>query len=521
MNGLIDLAWSERWQLAEATAAHLDLVMEALVLAVLIGVPLGILAMRSRAAERVVVGLANVLQTVPSLALLGFLLIVFRGQIGKPPARAALVVYALLPIIKNTILGLRSIPRDVAEAAVGLGMTAWQRLRIVELPLAVPIVLGGVRVATVASVGMATIAAAIGAKGLGSYIFRGVSLSDSRLILLGSIPAAVLALACDASLGEVEHALDPSRPRRSRFRTVAASAAILVLLGVAAWGWLSDRAADRARSTTVVIGSKDGSEMILLGHMLADLVEARTEFHVDRRFNLGGTLVCYNALSQGGLDAYVEYTGTALMAILKEPPQNDPEVVLKRVRTVLADRDGVATLEPFGFENTFALLMRREQAESLGIRSISDLRRHLATIRPGFGPEFMNRPDGYPGLTKAYGLDFATAPREMDRNLLYQAVAQGSIDLAAGDSTDGRIAAFNLISLQDDRRYFPPYEAVPLVRNATLRKDARLREAFDELAGQIDASTMRRLNQEVDVKRRDPAAVAREFLRSKGLLPAG
>lgn len=520
MNGLMELAWSERGRLIESTAAHLDLVIEALVLAVLIGVPLGILAIRSRMAERLVVGLANVLQTIPSLALLGFLLIVFRGQIGKPPARAALVVYALLPIIKNTILGLRSIPRDVTEAALGLGMTAWQRLRIVELPLAVPILLGGVRVATVASVGMATIAAAIGAKGLGSYIFRGVSLADSRLILLGSIPAALLALACDASLGEVEHALDPTRPRHSRIRGLAASVAIVTLLGMAAWGWWLDRESGTS-DKTIVIGSKDGSEMILLGHMLADLVEARTDYKVDRRFNLGGTLVCYNALRQGGLDAYVEYTGTALTTLLKEPPQNDPPVVLHRVRAVLADRDKMTCLDPFGFENTFAILMRREQAEALGIRTISDLRRHVATIRSGFGPEFMNRPDGYPGLIQAYELDFAIGPREMDRNLLYQAVAQGSIDLAAGDSTDGRISAFDLVSLKDDRRYFPPYEAVTLVRTETLQRDSRLRKALDQLAGQIDAATMRRLNQEVDVKRRDPATVAREFLRSKRLVPAG
>src|SRR5947208_507073 len=205
-HGLLALAWSERGALASSTAAHLDLVLEAILLAVIIGVPLGILATRSRALERVVLGLANVFQTMPSLALLGFLLIVF-GQIGKPPALAALVIYALLPIVKNTVLGLRSIDRGVLEAAVGMGMTAWQRLRIVELPLAVPIILGGVRVAAVASVGMATIAAAIGARGLGSYIFRGVALSDTRLILLGSVPAALLALACDAALGEVEHTL--------------------------------------------------------------------------------------------------------------------------------------------------------------------------------------------------------------------------------------------------------------------------------------------------------------------------
>ncbi|MBY0396753.1 MAG: ABC transporter permease/substrate-binding protein, partial [Thermoleophilia bacterium] len=324
MTDFWSLAWAQRGALAEATAAHLDLVLEALALAVLIGVPLGILATRSRRFEAAVLAGANILQTVPSLALLGFLLIAFGGAIGKAPALAALVIYALLPVIKNTILGLRSLDPGVAEAAVGLGMTAWQKLRLVELPLAVPIVLGGVRVATVAAVGMATIAAAIGAKGLGTFIFRGVSLSDPRLILLGALPAAFLALACDAALGELERALDPHRERPTRLRAGLALGAVGLLLMAALWGawlerpgWLRGNASGRP----VVIGSKDGTEMILLGHMLADLVEAETGRPVDRRFNLGGTLVCYNALKQGGLDVYVEYTGTALTTLLKEPPR--------------------------------------------------------------------------------------------------------------------------------------------------------------------------------------------------------
>jgi osmoprotectant transport system permease protein len=518
MRPWLELVWAERGPLVAATAAHLDLVVEALLLAVLVGVPLGILATRSRAAEHIVVTLANVLQTVPSLALLGFLLIVFRGEIGKKPAMAALVVYALLPIVKNTILGLRSIPRSVSESALGLGMTAWQRLWLVELPLAVPIVLGGVRVATVAAVGMATIAAAIGAKGLGSYIFRGVALADPRLILLGAVPAALLALACDAALEEIERALDPTRPRHSRARAVLAFTAIAALLALAAWGWwLEQRAGSRAES--IVVGSKDGSEMIVLGHMLADLVEAETPLAVDRRFNLGGTLVCYNALKRGGLDAYVEYTGTALTTILHEPPDNDPRRVLARVRSELASRDGVRCLDPLGFENTFALLMRRADATRLGIRTISDLRQHQDTIRPGFGPEFMNRPDGYPGLIRAYSLSFAHTPRELDRNLLYQAVAQRTLDLAAGDSTDGRILTLDLVVLEDDRRFFPPYQAVPLVREETLRRHPRLGRVLDRLADKIDAQTMQRLNHEIDGRHRDPAAVAREFLRAQHLLP--
>jgi osmoprotectant transport system permease protein len=392
-------------------------------------------------------------------------------------------------------------------------MTAWQRLRLVELPLAVPIVLGGVRVATVAAIGMATIAAAIGAKGLGGYIFRGVALSDTRLILLGAVPAALLALACDAALGEIEHRLDPTRPRHSRARTLLAELAIAALLALAAWGLWLERPRS-ARPATIVIGSKDGSEMMILGHMLADLVEADTPLKVDRRLNLGGTLVCYNALKRGGLDAYVEYTGTALTTILHEPPATDPGRVLQQVRTELDRRDQVRCLDPFGFENTFAILMRRDEARRLGIRTLSEVRRHQDQLRPGFGPEFMNRPDGYPGLVRAYGLNFAHTPREMDRNLLYQALAQGSIDVAAGDSTDGRILTLDLVVLEDDRHFFPPYQAVPLVRDETLRHHPELASTLNRLAGKIDAATMRRLNHEVDGKHRDPAEVAREFMRN-------
>jgi osmoprotectant transport system permease protein len=517
VKSLYSLLLAERQSLWLATAAHLDLVLESLVVAVVIGVPLGILAMRAKWLKRSILTVANVLQTVPSLALLGFLLIMFHGTIGKPPALAALVIYALLPIIKNTILGLEGLDRGVAEAALGMGMTSWQRLWLVELPLAVPVLLGGVRVAAVAAVGMATIAAAIGAKGLGNYIFRGVALSNPRLILLGAIPAALLALACDAALGEIERWLDPKRRKLSRGRFAIALAAIFALVAIAVSG-AANEFQFRSNNRTVVIGSKDGGEMIVLGHMLADLVEAHTNLKVDRRLNLSGSLVCFNALERGGLDAYVEYTGTALTTILNEPPRNNPRRVLEIVRDRLAKR-GIACLAPFGFENTFALLMRREQAERLGVRRISDLRAHLDAIRPGFGPEFMNRPDGYPGLIRAYGLKFAHAPREMDRNLLYEAVARGSLDLAAGDSTDGRIVALGLVQLEDDLHYFPPYEAVPLVRAETLRKHPDLRGVLNRLAGRIDADTMRALNQEIDQKKRDPAVVAREFLQKIGLVP--
>ncbi len=305
------LAWDQWRELLSAASAHLDLLVEALAIASLIGIPLGISASRSRAVEKVVLGLANVLQTVPSLALLGFLLVAFHGAIGKPPALAALAIYALLPIIKNTVLGLRGVNSEVIEAAVGMGMTPRQRLRMVELPLAIPMILGGVRVAAVASVGMATIAAYIGAKGLGSYIARGLATRDPRMTLLGAVPAALMALACDAALGELERRLDPRRARGSRLRGNLAIAAIIFLIAAACWGAVGEWRS-RPGKSTVVVGSKDGGEMMILGHMIADLIEADTDLKVVRTMNLGGTLVCYDALVGGSLDVYVEYTGTAL-----------------------------------------------------------------------------------------------------------------------------------------------------------------------------------------------------------------
>jgi glycine betaine/choline ABC-type transport system substrate-binding protein len=214
---------------------------------------------------------------------------------------------------------------------------------------------------------------------------------------------------------------------------------------------------------------------------------------------------------------YLEYTGTALTTILKQPPLRDPGATLAAVSEGVS-RDGVAMLEPLGFENTFALLMRAEQARSLGLASISDLHRVEHQIRAGFGPEFMNRPDGYPGLVRAYDLSFSEPPLELDRNLLYQSVAQGVLDLAAGDSTDGRIDALDLFALEDDRQYFPHYQAVPLANAAALGRYPAVRTAINRLAGNLDVATMRRLNRRIDLDKADARTVAREFLKEVGLL---
>jgi glycine betaine/choline ABC-type transport system substrate-binding protein len=267
----------------------------------------------------------------------------------------------------------------------------------------------------------------------------------------------------------------------------------------------------------VRVGSKNFTEQVVLGEIAAQALELRG-VAVERRLDLGGTLVCHTALMSGQLDLYPEYTGTALTAILGRKPASDREAVRSVVAAEYARRWGLVWAPPLGFEDTFALVMRAGQAQKLGIVKISDLVAHEDLLRPGFGYEFLERPDGYPGLAAAYGLRFERRPAEMDLGLLYAALDQGEVDVVAGNSTDGLIQAMHLKVLEDDRRYFPPYEAAFVVRGAVW-KSARVRGALEGLDGRIDAETMRRLNAAVDRDRRRPRDVAREFLA--GLPSAG
>src|SRR5688572_15037971 len=313
---------SHRAELVEMLQQHLTLVVLAIGAAVAIGVPAGVLAARRPAIGRPVLAVANVAQTIPSLALLGFLLpIPFIGGVGPRTAVVALILYALLPIVRSTAVGLRSIDPSVVEAGVAMGMTPRQLLRLVELPLALPSIVAGIRVATVVTIGTATIAAAIGAGGLGEYIFRGLSMVDLTVILAGAIPAAVLAILADALLTLAERQLQPSRGARHRRRELLAAAGVILAAfaaaGVSAWSQ-----ADR-----VVVGSKNFTEQVILGELVAQSLE-RAGVQVTRKLNLGGTFICDQALRSGDIDVYVEYTGTAWTAIFRQPASRDRDAVI-------------------------------------------------------------------------------------------------------------------------------------------------------------------------------------------------
>jgi len=273
----------------------------------------------------------------------------------------------------------------------------------------------------------------------------------------------------------------------------------------------------KQRSVTIVVGSKNFTEQLVLAELFAQQIEAQTALHVDRRLNLGGTLLSHDALVSGKIDLYPEYTGTALMAVLNDPPESDPSEVFRRVQAEYRSRFQVEVLPPLGFNNTFAIVVRGEDAEKMHLRKVSDVAAYASKLRAGFGYEFMERPDGYRGWTAAYGLRFRSAPRILDLGLLYRALEDKQVDPVAGNSTDGIIAALHMVVLEDDRHYFPPYEAVPLVRVATLQKHPEVREAITALAGKISGDEMRRLNYSVDGEHRDPASVVREFRQAKGL----
>jgi osmoprotectant transport system substrate-binding protein len=275
----------------------------------------------------------------------------------------------------------------------------------------------------------------------------------------------------------------------------------------------------KTEERTVAVGAKHFTEQEILGEIMAQMIERNTGIRVERRFNLGGTMVCFNALKTGDIDLYAEYTGTGLVNILGMNAINDADETYNTVKRIFRKKFNLVWLPHFGFNNTYTLTMRKEQAAKLRVKTISDLARYADRLQPGFDAEFMERPDGYRGLGKKYGFVFKKEPKQMDPGLMYKALAEKAVDVIDGFATDGRIPAYNLVVLEDDRGFFPPYYAAPLVRELMLAKYPELRTVLDRLGGQIDNETMQRMNFSVDKEERRPADVAREFLVSHGLVP--
>ena len=302
--------------------------------------------------------------------------------------------------------------------------------------------------------------------------------------------------------------LQPRHSRRAHW---------VVLLVALIVGTLGVSGCRKEREPRITVGSKFFTEQVLLAELLAQQIEAKTGIKVRRKTNLGGTLLVHKAVLAGELDLYVEYTGTALTAVLHETPSGDSLSVYRRVKQAYADRFHLELAEPLGFENTFAMVIRAEDAKSMSLRNASDIASIAPRWRIGVGYEFLERPDGFRGWSEQYRLHFAGEPQVMDLGLLYRALLDRKVDIVAGNSTDGLIDSLGLVALDDDRHYFPPYDAAPVVRQSTLAEYPQLKAVLPELANKVSASDMRRMNYAVDGRLNDPAEVIREFRKSKGL----
>jgi osmoprotectant transport system permease protein len=532
-------------EILQRSGEHVLLVALAVALALAIALPLGVLIQERPRLARLVLGTASVVQTIPSLAIFGLLLSVpLLGGIGPTPAVVALTLYALLPLLRGLVSGLSLVPPGITEAGRALGLNRRQVLLHLQFPLAIPSLMAALRVATVISVGVATIAAAIGAGGLGVFIFRGIATVNNTLLLAGALPSAAIALAADAALGALEKRLSYQSPKRLRQwrwpmswpmswpiswqgRWAAALLVALLLAIPLAWRW-GGPGADTA--ATVVIGAKGYTEQLILGELLAQEIEAKTPLRVKREFSLGSTFLVHEALRRGRIDGYVEYTGTAWTAILNQPPlpplpqQQRAEQraeqrakVWQNVRQLYSERYGLRLFPSLGFENTFAILIRGADGQRLGLRTISDAVAPARQWTAAFGYEFLNRADGFSGLAQRYGLRFAKPPSAMDLGLTYRALADGRVDLIAGDSTNGLIALLQLQQLEDDLGYFPPYNAVPVFQEASLRRHPELIAIVEQLTGRLSAATMQKLNAAVDQQRQTPEQVVRRWRQETGL----
>ena len=518
-----DFVVSRQDQIIKLTMEHIQLTVLSVFIAIIVGIPLGILISRVKKLSGPVIGFANVIQAVPSLALLGFLIPVLG--IGSTPAILMVFLYCLLPIIKNTHTGLLNINPDVIESSKGMGMTGGQILKMVQLPLALPIIMTGIRIAAVTAVGLMTIAAFIGAGGLGYLVFSGVQTVDNNMILAGAIPACILALVIDFVIGKIEKVVVPegikapgtkssSKTKGRVFKNkkikIAAACLVSIIIGAGIFN------AYTKNKNIIVIGSKNFNEQLILGNMISSLIEKNTDYKVERKLNLGGTSMVFNAINSGDIDIYVEYTGTGLVNIMKQQPTGNSDKVYSDVKDYFHKNYKLEWLDPLGFNNTYVLAVKEETAKKYNIKTISELATISGNLNLGVTMEFANRQDGYLGLQKLYNLNFKNV-KGIDGGLRYSSLEQEQTQVTDAFSTDGLLKKFKLKSLKDDKNFFPPYYAVPLVREDTLKKYPKLRPLINKLAGQLTEDVMIELNYRVD-NGEESGKVAEEFLSKKGLI---
>ena len=526
--------------LPETLGNHLTLCIVSLLLGMVISLPLAVIAVRRRRLQALLLGIASVIQTVPGLALLALMVPLLAAlglltsrlagveisALGFTPTVIALTLYSMLPMMRNTVTGISGVDPDLTEAARALGMTPSQVLWKVELPLATPVILAGIRTATVWVVGTATLSTPVGQVSLGNHIFMGLQTRNWTAVLFGCVAAAGLALALDLLVGGLERA---ARHRSKPLATACAAGLVLLIGGgllaprlaasagrLSATGSLPAPSAQEATARPVRIGTKTFTEQYVLGHLLEAVLSANG-FSTQRMDSLGSTIV-FDALRSGEIDVYVDYSGTIWANHMQRSGGGSRREIVDEVTRWLASESGLICLGSLGFENAYALAMRRDLAERLGLRTIADLAPHAASLSIGGDYEFFGRPE-WRQIQVAYGLSFARQV-SFDSTFMYGAAARGEADVISAFSSDGRIEAFDLVVLQDPLQVIPPYDAILLVSSRAAARPG-LVPALRPLVGTIEVRDMRRANYMVDrdVDKRTVSEAAQWLGRRAGVLP--
>lgn len=500
---------------------HIYLTTIAVIFAIIVGVPLGILISNSPKIKKPTMGIANIIQAIPSMALLGFM-IPFLG-IGRIPAIVAVFLYSLLPIIKNTNAGISNISPQIIEAANGIGLTRIQVLYKIEIPLALPVIMAGVRVAAVTAVGLMTVAAFIGAGGLGYLVFLGIRTVNTSQILAGAIPACILALLVDFTLGMLENLVTPISLQKGNFkklkkvRLLKKVFLLFIMIFFCSVFFIKTYKTDSPKGKTLVIGSKDYTEQTILSNLAAIYIENNTDITIDRKFDLGGTKIIFPALKNGDIDMYFEYTGSAYADTLAYEPISDINEVYRVVKNDFKNKFNIEVLNLTKFNNTYALAVRKDTAEKYNLKTISDLAKVAQELTFGTTFVFTNRKDGLPGLEKKYNFK-AKAVITLDGSPRYIALNNYDVDVVDAFSTDGLLKKFDLVILEDDLKFFPPYYVAPIIRAEALEKFPEIIPLLDKLVNLLTDEVMTELNYSVDELHKSPEEVAREFLESQNLI---
>jgi osmoprotectant transport system permease protein len=488
-------------ELPEYLGWHILLSAAALAAGLAVSLPMGIFASRRPKLAELTLGIAGVVQTVPSLALLALMVPLLGGMIGFAPSFIALTLYSILPILANTIIGIKEIDPALTEAARGLGMNSRQMLFRVQLPLAAPVIIGGIRTATVLVVGTATLSTEIGQMTLGNYIFQGLDTRNHLATVFGCLCAALLAVALD----QLVHLFELAAQRHNRNLAFLGTAGLVVVLTGGLYVPLSQLFA--ARDNAVVVGSGPFTEQ----HILSDVVAAHLRsagFTVQQRKGMGETIQ-FEALKQGTIDCYVDYSGNLWVEVMKRTDTLDRQAVLQEITRYLRDEQGVTCLGSLGFEDAYALAMRRSGARQLGIRTVGDLGKQNRKWKIGGDNMFFSRPE-WDKIRATYGLKSVTT-LPMNPALMYSAVDEGTVDVISAYTSDGRIKALDLVLLEDDKRVFPPYDAVVLISHSAAQRPG-FAEALRPLIGAIKLEAMQEANGMVDQHHREPSAAAEWLL---------